>query len=484
MSDLSLANVIVVSVSQAQAGVGEYNTSNIAIFSRETRGGGFGNLGYKIYLDPTEVATDFGTDSETFEMANAIFSQKPNILAGNGYLVVIPFADTDNVTAVQHIAFSGTPASGHYELNFAAGVTAQLQWNADLATTQTAIRTLPGLGNATVSGFSSAGYDVAFTDYPGAAALFTFSDVSLQTSEPENIVVTATTTTAGTTQSTETLATAITRTAGLVQYFGVLAAEITVEADMLAAAAVVLPLNKIAFFPMRDPAVVQPGGSLDLLRSGGFQNSRGLFYGSDNDGDCLIMGASYAGRGLSVNFNGSNTTITMHLKDLLGVQPDPSMTQTLLNLCLAAGADTYVSLQGVAKTFCSGLNRFFDQIYNQEAFVGAIQVAGFNYLAEASTKIPQTEAGMSGLKGAYRQVCQQYVGNEYVAPGTWNSATTFGNQEDFLANITQLGYYIYSTPIALQSQAQRVLRAAPLVQIAIKEAGAIHSSDVIVTINA
>jgi len=91
---------------------------------------------------------------------------------------------------------------------------------------------------------------------------------------------------------------------------------------------------------------------------------------------------------------------------------------------------------------------------------------------------------MDGLKGAYRNVCQQAVANAYSAPGEWNSSTTFGNQADFLANIQQVGYYIYSVPISQQSQADREDRKAPIISIALKEAGAIHSSTVLVFINA
>lgn len=374
-NQLQLSNVINISVSQAQQGISNYNTSNLAIFSTETPSPVFTD-GFKIYLEPTEVGDDFGTSSVTYKMALAVFSQQPNILANGGYLVVIPF-------------------------------------------------------------------------------------------EPS-----------------ETLDAAITRTSDLVQYFGLMSTQIESGADMLAAAAVVQALNKIAFFVQKASASIQPGGDLDDLRTGGFTQSRGLYYGSTLDLDALIMQASYAGRGLSVNFSGSNTTITMNLKDLTGVQPDPTITQTLQNAATLAGADTYVSLQGVPKVLCSGANAFFDQVYNLRWFVGALQVAGFNYLAQSSTKIPQTENGMDGLKGAYRAVCEQAVTNQYSAPGLWNSPTTFGNQADMLANIAQRGYYVYSLPIAQQSQADREDRKAPLVQIALKEAGAIHSSTVIVYVNA
>lgn len=372
---LSLSNVINISVSQTPAGVNAYNPSNLALFTDETPDPVFDD-GYKIYLEPTEVGTDFGTNSTTYAMALAVFSQSPNILANGGYLVVI------------------------------------------------------------------------------------------------------------TLESSETLAAAITRTADLVQYFGLMSSAIESGADMLAAAAVVQALNKVAFFVQRASGSIDPGGDLDDLRTGGFTKSRGLYYGAATDAAALGMQAAYAGRALSTVFSGSNTTQNMHLKDLAGVQPDPSMTQTLLNKAQTAGADCYVSLQGVSKVFTSGENMFFDQVYNLGWFVGALEVAGFNYLAQASTKIPQTEQGMDGLKAAYRSVCEQAVANAYSAPGTWTSPVTFGSQADLIANVAQFGYYIYSSPIATQLQVDRAARQAPLVQIALKEAGAINKSTVIVTVNA
>lgn len=473
--DLSLLNVINISVSEAQAGAGEYNTSNVALFSHEPYQASFGLLGYKIYLSPTEVGEDFGTDSQTFAQANALFAQRPNILAGNGYLVVIPF-----VEAIQNFALSGIPASGSFTLTYLGNPTAAINWNDTTAQIQTKVRAVPGLATAVVTGtLASQAFQVSFKGVYGPLALLTVGGVGLQTSAPAAIVITPTTTQAG-----ETINAAINRTLTLVQYFGIMGSLVFSQTDMLAAAATVEALQKIAFFVARDVATIAPGGMLDLLRTGGFTHSRGLFHGVDTDSAALIMMAAYAGRGLSTNFDGSNTTSTMHLKDLRTIQPDPILTQTLLNQAQAAGADVYVSLQGVPKVFCSGKNKFFDQVYNLLWFIGDLQIAGFNHLAETSTKIPQTEDGMDGLKGAYTGVCEQAVVNQYSAPGEWTSSTTFGNQADFLANIRQRGYYIFSLPISAQSQADREARKAPLCQIAIKEAGAIHKSDVIVNVNA
>lgn len=589
--DLPITEVVNISVSQAPTGIGQYNTSNIAAFTRETPGGGFGSAGYKIYLEPTEVITDFGSDSDTASMAVAIFSQQPNILQGGGYLVVIPFEDTTDVSEVQHLSFSLVPTTGTYKLNYNGNATSALAAGVTAANMQIALRLLAGLSSVTVTGSAAAGYDVTFAGVSGDALPLTVTENSTQSAGGFDVVPTIAVTVQGTTASTETLEEAITRTDDLVQYFGILAAEITDDDDILDAAALVQSMNKIAFFPSQLSASVTEGGILDLLRTGNLHKSRGLYYGSaavlakqvipftsvpttgnyvlsyngnstsslssstnaaalqvalrllsglsavtvtgstaigftvtfvgvsgaaellvvvsnsleDTGGNpvsivpytsvigvsateattmALEMSAAYASLGMSTNFNGSNTTQTMNMKDLTGVQPDPSMTTTIFNLCKEAGADIYASVQGVPKVFSFGANDFFDNQYNLAWLVGALQVAGFNALATSATKLPQTENGMSILKGAYRKVCQQAVSNQFLAPGQWDSPVTFGNQADLLLNVAQRGYYIYSAPVSQQLPAVRADREAPLIQIAIKYAGAIHKSSVIVYVNA
>lgn len=474
-NQLSLTNVINISVSEAQAGVGAYNTSNLAIFTDEVFAESFGDDGYKIYLSPEEIGIDFGTGSKTYQMAVGVFAQKPNILAGNGYLVIIPF-----VSAVQELALSGVPASGSFTATYDGDTSAAINWNDAASVIQTKLRAVDGLEQVVVTGsLASQLVSIQFSGIYGAVPLLTIGGAGLETSAPAAITITPSTEVIG-----ESYSDAITRTASLVQYFGLMPTLILPQVDMLAAAATVQALNKINFAVARDPASVEIGGYLDLIRSGSLTQTRGLFYGANNDLSALIFMAAYAGKGLSTNFDGSNTTSTMMLKDLAVVQPDPIMSQTLLNKCQIAGADVYVSLQGVPKVYCSGANRFFDQVYNLRWFVGALQVAGFNFLAQSSTKVPQTETGMDGLKNAYRTVCEQAVTNQYSAPGAWNSSTTFGNQIDFIQNIEQRGYYIYSQPVNKQLQTAREARQAPIIQIALKEAGAIHTSTVIVYVNA
>lgn len=479
MSQLNITNIITISVSQAQAGVGDYNTSNLAIFSDEIPANSFGSSGFQQYVDPTQVGVDFGTSSKTYALANAVFSQQPNILTGGGQLVVIL-----TTVSKQSFTLSGIPASGTFELVYNAVPTVAINWNDAASVIQTKLRAVAGLGEVLVTGsLASQLFHVQFAGVYGPISNLTITANSLQTSAPAGITFVVASETAG-----ETLGAAITRTKDLVQYFGVIADATVAEmgqSDLLASAAVIQALNKIGFFVTYTEADILTGGMIDLLRSGGFTQSRGLYYGDSTTANAaIIMMASYASRGLSVNFSGSNTTITMNLKDLVGVQPDPSMTQTIYNEAKAAGADIYASIQGVPKVICFGANHFYDQVYNLQWFVGALQVAGFNFLAEAATKIPQTESGMDGLKGAYRVICEQGITNQYGAPGSWTSSTVFGVPADLIANVAQRGYYIFSQPISQQTQTARAARQAPLVQIAFKEAGAIQTSNVIISVNA
>jgi len=476
--NLPLSLIVNVTEVLAQLGIGEFNTSNIAIFTPEPYQESFGSLGYSIYFSGAAVAADFGSTSRAALMATAIFSQVPSIIVNEGYVVVIPLIVTE-----QTLTFSGVAASGTFEITSTNGSTAAINWNDTVSVIQTKLQAVTGQTDWTVTG-SIASESLVINTWKtyGPVTLFTISANSLETSGTVAITVTPAVTIAG-----ETIAAAITRTYGLVPYFGMLSTIIPDQADTLAAAAVAQPLLLMPFFPSRETADIAPGGTLDLLRTGGFSQSRGLYYGASagvaSDTNTLTMAAAYAGRGLCVDFQGSDTTITMNLATLETIQPDSTMTLDIYNSAKTAGVDVYASIQGSPSVISNGANFFFDDVYNGLWFKSDLAINGFNFLKETNTKIPQTEQGMDGLKGAYQVSCNTANTNGYLAPGTWDIAVPFGNQQNFLNAISQFGFYIYSTPISQQAPSVRATRAAPLVQIAGKTAGAIQSSSVIVTIN-
>ena len=124
--------------------------------------------------------------------------------------------------------------------------------------------------------------------------------------------------------------------------------------------------------------------------------------------------------------------------------------------------------------------QYFDVVHSSDWLQNAIQTAVFNVLFTVGTKVPQSDAGVNQLIAAVSQQCDQARINGMIGRGVWtgppigNLATgqTLGN-----------GYYVYAPPIASQSQADRAARKAPVIQTAIKLAGAIHSSNVLVSVN-
>jgi hypothetical protein len=255
----------------------------------------------------------------------------------------------------------------------------------------------------------------------------------------------------------------------------------------LAIAAYAQANQQLFFYASSNVADLNPGSILDQARTSGDTYTRCMYYGGTlPNAQTQVFAAAYAGRGMSVNFAGANTMLAMQLQTLATINPDQTVGQAQLALAQTAGVDVYVSISGIPCVFTSGANLFYDQVYARSWLQFGLQVAGFNYLKNAAQvpgKIPQTESGMAGLRDAYTQVFLQGIRNGYMAPGSWTLPFSFGNPAAFAANILAQGYYIVSQPVAQQAQAARSLRQAPVVQAAIKEAGALQSSSVIVYCN-
>ena len=383
--NLSLSNVINVTVIAPGAQLGVPNMSSLAIITRAATPGTWSSgQTYGIYTSPTDVAADWGSNTDVTNMATAIFSQSPNILTGGGYLVVIPRLQSPSLESTQDCLI---------------------------------------------------------------------------------------------------------RMQGIIFFEGFLIdEEMDSQATAFANLSAYVQASQMMFFYCSSViANLQPGSILDLVRTAGNFRTRCFYFGGDlAGGQTQIFAAAYAGRGMSINFAGANTVLSMQLQTLATINPDQTVSQTNLLAAKAAGVDVYVSISGVPCIMSSGTNLFYDQVYCRTWIAFQLSVNGFNYLKNAAAvpgKIPQTEAGMTGLKDAYIQAFNQGITNGYMAPGTWTLPFSFGDPESFSTNITSHGYYIISQPINKQNPGLRSQRVAPLVQAAIQEAGALNSSSVIVYVN-
>ena len=378
---LPISTVVSVSIAAPQPGFVSPNVNNIAICTTETPVTP-GNLttNFGIYSTAAQVATDWGTTSEAYLQAVALFNQKPNLLAGGGQLVV--YHMTGTVTTISQAV-------------------------AD-------IEKLVYVGSYLV-----AGYSPLAAEYAAAA-----------------VVVTA-----------------------LGKMLGV-ASYLTTDVQAGGMAVTVNPSIQSGAICL----LYTQGGSMAAART--------------------ALAAGF-GSQIATNFSGQNTTINQNLKTLQGITGDAGITPAVLGYCQTYGWSCYGLIQGVPAWIENGgvNNVFWDNIYNQLWFTNALATAYANVLKTTSTKIPQTERGMTMLKNAIIAVCQQAVLNGYVAPGQWNANDTFGDQVSFLRNIAQNGFYVWSSPVSAQSQSVRVTRAAPLIQLAVKLAGAVNSGSIIGFIN-
>ena len=192
--------------------------------------------------------------------------------------------------------------------------------------------------------------------------------------------------------------------------------------------------------------------------------------------------SSLLGRLLTVNFDGNNTTITLMFKQEPSVAAE-QLTSTQANTLQAKNCNVFVNYSNDTSIIQYGVTPsglFADSVYNAIWFRNRIETDVYNRLYQSPTKIPQTDGGNAQIAATISAACEAGVNNGYLAAGVWNSAG-FGalNQGDTLAQ----GYYVYQPPIATQSQADREARKSVVFQVAAKEAGAIHSVDILVNVN-
>lgn len=288
--------------------------------------------------------------------------------------------------------------------------------------------------------------------------------------------------------SSETMADAIARIVAQIYFEGVLTTRDLPTAEATAASNAVEAMeNTILFLTDTVTTSLASGGLFYALKNN--KKTRKLLYLSGGVSNvkayARLFAAAFASRGLSVNYEGQNSTITMTYKDLAGVPVDTNISESILNTCQSLGADVYCSVEGLAKvlSFKQG-GLYFDELANQIWLRTSVQRAVANVLFTTRNKIPQTTQGVASLVNAINGVLNQGIINGMLAPGEWNSSDTFGVLEDFHRCIRTYGFYVYFTPIAQQSQAEREQRKCPVISIAAKQAGAIEHANIMIYLEA
>ena len=199
------------------------------------------------------------------------------------------------------------------------------------------------------------------------------------------------------------------------------------------------------------------------------------------DKNDMYPASSALSRLLSVNFAANNSTLTLKFKQQPTITAD-EITATEFAKAKRLGINVYTYFDDAAMlaegTVIGG--KFADEIVILDWFKDAVQKEVFARLYKSPTKIPLTDKGQAILISAVEKVCLEGINNGAFAAGKW-TGDGFGNLKtnDYL----EKGYYIWAAPMDTLSDSDREQRRATPIQTAVKLAGAIHSSDVIVNYN-
>jgi hypothetical protein len=443
------------------------------------------------YSTLTQVATDFGTNAPEYLAASLWFAQNPqptSLLVGrwaqtasSGQLFGGTLASTVLAT-LQGIANGG--------INFTVdGVAKNLA-----ALNFTAIVNLNGAAtviNAVLTG-AICTYDAVNNRFfvtsntTGAASIVAFATAGAGTDISNTLAMRSTS--SGAYQANGIVAeTALVASTLFDTNFGQLWYALTVlgasDADHQAVAGFIEATTTYHFYGVstQSAGVLSAVSTTDIayLLSQLKYNRTAVQYSSSSPYSVVSMLA----RILTVDYAGSNTALTLFYKQEPSVTAE-TLTNTQITALEAKNCNVLVSYNNNTSIIEPGVcvsGNYVDTVIGSAAFAVAIQTAVFNLLYLSPNKIPQTDSGTHIIVTTIEQVCTQFVNDGLLAAGTWTSAG-FGslNQNDFLPK----GYYVFAPPVARQSVSDRAKRISVPIQIAAKLAGAVHSVNLSVIVNA
>lgn len=277
----------------------------------------------------------------------------------------------------------------------------------------------------------------------------------------------------------ETLLQAVNASLQYTNWYGLAIADSAdlVEADVISVAAAIeaSSLSRILAVTTDDANVLVSSNTDNIgykLKAEGY--SRTFWQYSTSSKYAAI---SAFGRAFTVNFTGNNTTITLKFKTEPGVTCETLTTAQASaidaingNVYVYYANDTAIIQQGVMAN-----GDFFDERHGLDWLQNYVQTNLYNLLYTSTTKIPQTDAGVTRLMTNVEASLDQAVNNGLIAPGVWNGGP-IGQIES--GDTLTKGYYVHADSVENQAQSDREARKSPVIQAAIKLAGAIHYADV------
>lgn len=194
--------------------------------------------------------------------------------------------------------------------------------------------------------------------------------------------------------------------------------------------------KKVFFNTTNDASTLLATGSCiaSNLKAQSMSRTMSIYSSHSDEYPCC----SIAGRAFTVNFEGTNTTITLMYKKMPGITVEdlgPSQYNNMVAKNCNANinvADNYLFAEGMMAD-----GTWFDTIHGVDWLSNAMQTNVFNLLYQTTTKIPYTDAGVGMVVQKMEQSLRQAVRNGLIAPGTTSEGVYL-----------PLGYQITTVPVA------------------------------------
>lgn len=449
----------------------------------------------RLYTSLDGVTTDFGTSAPEYQAAQLYFGQSPQ----PSVLYVGRWAQT----ATSAVLHGGVLTTAQQALaNFTAVTSGGLRITVDgvlkslSAINLSSVTNLNGVASAVTTALAGAAtvtwnaalqrFDVTSAT-TGATSTLTVAQAPVSGTDISGLMKLQTGQTSAPVNgiSAETLLAAVQAVANQsTDWYGLyVAAAGVADADVLAVAGFIEGSGNSRIYGVttQNTTVLDPSSTTDIasqLKALNYKRTFIQYSGSTNP----HAAASIFGRAFTVNFSGSNTTLTIKFKQEPGISAE-NLTESQAATLLAKNCNAFVSYQNGTAIVQEGVmsnGYFFDEVHGTDWLQNDVQTAVFNLLYTSTTKIPQTDAGINRIVATVESRLAQGVVNGLIGAGVW-TADGFGalNSGDTLSK----GFYVYAAPLATQSASDRSARKAPLIQCAIKLAGAVHSASVIINVN-
>lgn len=459
---------------------------------------------YELYSDLASVAAAFGTQSDMYAYAVALFGTTPNPINAGGVLVAGYWRGASENVAASAAVLTGVQlvevtvvdqlqaiSDGTLDIDVdgtTVNVTAlDLRGITSLADVATLLdNEVSGITGATVT-VSDDNRIVITSDTTGVLSLITVASDPGTGTFVGTLLGLAASTGAVAVQgadasvlTAETQIEAVTALKALVNFKGITIIDEDTDANRKLMAAWAQANSVLVYEVFSGATYLTLDADTNAcwyIKLASDTNYRMLYSAANN----RKMAASYMARAHVVNFNAERSAMTMQLKTLSVAAED--YTQSEITAAKNVGLDIYTTIKTTPVVMTSGTNGFVDNQYNLMAYIDAVQTDMYNLLKATATKIPQTQRGVNQMLDQAEKTTRGFVRAGVFAPGAWSSPDYFGDYDTFVRHIADTGFYWIAGELADQPQADRAARKSPVLQNAVKNAGAIHSADIIINFN-